>query len=83
MPEVSAVTPAGKMTATMAAKVTTTVAAAKVAATVAASVTTATMAAPAVAAATCLGRHIGCDHHHTGGAGCREAINSRQGPEGQ
>ena len=68
--------PAREMTAAVrvaaAGKVTTTVTT-----TVASSVTTAAVSA------TCLGRHISCGHHQTGGAGCREAIHPGQGPEGQ
>jgi hypothetical protein len=80
VPEVSAVTPAGKMTATVAAtvatpgKVTTTV--------TTTTVTTATVATTAVAT-TCLGRHVGCGHYQASGSGSREAIDSGQGPKGQ
>jgi hypothetical protein len=66
----AAVATSGKMTTV--ASVTTTVA----------SAVTTTVAAAAVSSA-CLGRHVGCGHHHTGGSGSREAINSGQGPEGQ
>jgi hypothetical protein len=74
VPKVAAVTPAGEMTAAVAAtKVTTTVATTTMAA--------ATMAAATVSAAACLGRHIGCGHHQTSGSDSRETIHSGQGPK--
>jgi hypothetical protein len=79
----SAVTPTAEMTATVAAamatpKVTTTVATTAVTTAVASSVAT-----TAVATATCLGRHVGCGHHQTGGSRSRETIPSGQGSKGQ
>jgi hypothetical protein len=68
-----------KVTATVATpgKVTTTVASSVTA--VAATVTTTAVAT----VPSRLGRYVGCGHHHTGGSGSREAINSGQGPKGQ
>jgi hypothetical protein len=86
VPEVSAVTPAGEMTAAMATavaapgKVTTTVATTAV---TTAAVSAATMATTAVATTTCLGRRIGCGHYQAAGSDSREAIDSGQGPKGQ
>ena len=79
MPKVAAVTPAGEMTAAVAAtKVTTTVATTTMAA---ATMAAATMAAATVSAAACLGRHIACGHHQTSGSDSRETIHSGQGPK--
>jgi hypothetical protein len=88
VPEASA-TPAGDdMTATMHANMHANMHAAvasvttNVTTTVASAVTTATVATTTVPAM-CLGRHVGCGHHQTSGAGSRDAIHSGQGPKGQ
>jgi hypothetical protein len=76
-----------EVTATMAAvatKVTTTVASSVSAVAPSVSAVASSVTTTAVAAMPSrLGRHIGCGHHHTGGSGSREAINSGQGPKGQ
>ena len=79
VPEASA-PPADEMTTTMHANMHAAVA--SVTTTVASAVTTATVATSSVPAM-CLGRHVGCGHQQTSGAGSREAIHSGQGPKGQ